>query len=46
MKLYVGLIALAGTLFLLMVWSVQHSREAAFERLETYKAQRTSVSAR
>jgi hypothetical protein len=46
MKLYVGLIALAGTLFLLMVWSVQHSREAAFERLETYKSPSTSGSAR
>jgi len=46
MKMYVGLVALAGTLFLLVVWSVQHDREAAFERLETYKPPSTSGSAR
>jgi hypothetical protein len=45
-KPYVGLVALAGTLLLLVLWFAQHERQAAFERLETYKLPNRSESVR
>ena len=45
-RLYVGLIAVAGTLFFFVIWLAQHEREASFERLETYKSPHTSGTVR
>jgi len=45
-KLYVGLVGLFGTLLLLVLWFSQHEKEAALERLQTYKSSNASGSAR
>jgi hypothetical protein len=45
-KLYIGLVGVFGTLLLLVLWFSQHEKEAAFERLETYKSSNVSDSAR
>jgi hypothetical protein len=41
MRLYFGLAALAGMLFLFEIWLAQHEQQAAIDRLERYEIQRT-----
>jgi len=41
MRLYFGLAALAGMLFLFEIWLAQHEQQAAIDRLEWYEIQRT-----
>jgi hypothetical protein len=40
-KLYFGMAALCGTLFLFELWLAQHQQQAAVDRLERYEIQHT-----
>jgi hypothetical protein len=42
MRLYFGLAALAGMLFLFEIWLAQHEQQAAIDRLERYEILRWS----